>query len=35
MQFYCEECDRWYSAEEFAYGHDCEYIPEEEEDING
>jgi len=32
LQFYCEECDRWYSAEEYSYGHDCEYIPEEDEE---
>ena len=31
MEFYCEECDRWYGPEEYYYGHDCENVEEESE----
>lgn len=24
LEWKCQECNKWVSTEEFAYGHDCE-----------
>ena len=25
IQYFCEECCQWINAEEYDYGHDCEW----------